>query len=146
MSARIQRLILIFFSLVFFSFAITLILINSKKNLVFFYTPSEFYNQSFKNDMQIRIGGIVKKNSIIYKTDDTYFFILNDKKNEIKIKYIGILPDLFKEEKGAVVEGKYLYTSDLLIASKVYSKHDENYMPASLQNQLEKNNYWKRNY
>ena len=74
-----------------------------------------------------------------------YEFIITDNENEITIIYEGILPDLFREGQGTVVEG-ILNNKKNIIASKVYAKHDENYMPASIKKELEKNNQWKKNY
>ena len=145
MTVRFQRLLLILFSLIFLASAILLILYNSKRNLVFFFTPSELKNsQSNINDV-VRIGGFVEKNSIINKGNNSYSFVITDNKNKVLVEYSGLLPDLFKEEQGVVIEGKII--SDLTIhASTVFAKHDEKYMPASIQKQLQNTNYWKKNY
>lgn len=145
MTVRFQRLLLILFSLIFVASAILLILYNSKKNLVFFFTPSELKNsQSNVNDI-IRIGGFIEKNSIVNKGNNSYSFVITDNKNKVLVEYTGLLPDLFKEEQGVVIEGKII--SDLTIhASTVFAKHDEKYMPASIQKQLQNTNYWKKNY
>ena len=145
MTVRFQRLLLILFSLIFLASAILLILYNSKRNLVFFFTPSELKNsQSNINDV-VRIGGFVEKNSIINKGNNSYSFVITDNKNIVLVEYSGLLPDLFKEEQGVVIEGKII--SDLTIhASTVFAKHDEKYMPASIQKQLQNTNYWKKNY
>ena len=74
-----------------------------------------------------------------------FFFIITDGKNEIETEFKGIFPDLFKEEKGVVIEGK-LIDKNKVIASKVFAKHDENYMPASIKKQLIKENYWILNF
>ena len=145
MTVRFQRLLLILFSLIFLTSAILLILYNSKKNLVFFYTPSELMNSdSVINDI-VRIGGFVEKNSIINKGNNSYNFIITDNQNKVLVEYSGLLPDLFKEEQGVVIEGKLI--SDFTIhAFTVFAKHDENYMPASIQKQLQNNQYWKQKY
>ena len=146
MSVRFQRLIIIFFSLTLLSVAISLILINSKKNLIFFFTPSELFAESMTIDTKIRVGGFVKKNSFKKnQKENNYNFIITDNKNEINIEYTGILPDLFKEENGAVIEG-ILINKNKILASKVFAKHDENYMPSSIKKQLEKEGYWNKNY
>ena len=145
MTVRFQRLLLILFSLIFLTSAILLILFNYKKNLVFFFTPSELMNSDSAIDDVVRIGGFVEKNSIINKGNNSYNFIITDNKNKVLVEYSGLLPDLFKEEQGVVVEGKL--KSDFTIhAFTVFAKHDENYMPASIQKQLQKNQYWKENY
>jgi len=145
MTARFQRLLLIIFSLIFLATAILLILFNSKKNLIFFYTPTELLNSNTEINKKIRIGGFVKKKSIINKGNNEYSFIITDLKNSLSVSYKGILPDMFKEEQGAVIEGIFL-KDNRIKASTVFAKHDENYMPASIKNELENQKYWKKKY
>ena len=145
MSLRFQRLLLIFLSLIFLTASIFLILFNSKKNLIFFYTPSELLNSKTQINDTIRIGGIVKKDSLKNIEDNKYVFIIQDNNNYVRVSYTGILPDLFREEQGVVVQGK-LIKIDKIKADRVFAKHDENYMPASIKKQLEKNKYWNKNY
>ncbi len=146
MSLRFQRLILIIITLVFFCSAVLLILFNTQKNIVFFYTPSELIKND-KNllEKKVRIGGYVKKNSFLQKPLNNYQFKITDNISELLVFYEGILPDLFKEGQGTVVEG-VLNNKNIIIASKIYAKHDENYMPASIKKELEKNNQWKKDY
>ena len=145
MSLRFQRLLLIFLSLIFLTASIFLILFNSKKNLIFFYTPSELLNSKTQINDTIRIGGIVKKDSLKNIEDNKYVFIIQDNNNYVRVSYIGILPDLFREEQGVVVQGK-LIKIDKIKADRVFAKHDENYMPTSIKKQLEKNKHWNKNY
>ena len=145
MSLRFQRLLLIFLSLMFLTASIFLILFNSKKNLIFFYTPSELLNSKTQINDTIRIGGIVKKDSLKNIEDNKYVFIIRDNNNYIRVNYTGILPDLFREEQGVVVQGK-LIKIDNIKADRVFAKHDENYMPTSIKKQLEKNKYWNKSY
>tara|TARA_B100001105_G_C22162022_1_gene344781 strand:+ start:211 stop:651 length:441 start_codon:yes stop_codon:yes gene_type:complete len=145
MTVRFQRLLLILFSLIFLTSAILLILFNYKKNLVFFFTPSELINSDSAINDVVRIGGFVEKNSIINKGNSSYSFIITDNKNKVLVEYSGLLPDLFKEEQGVVIEGK-LKSNFTIHAFTVFAKHDENYMPASIQKQLQNYQYWKKNY
>ena len=145
MTVRFQRLLLILFSFTFLTAAVLLILINSKKNLIFFYTPSEFLDSNTQISEKIRIGGFVKKNSIIKKNNNEYNFIVTDLKNSLNVLYNGILPDLFREEQGVVIEGNLL-KNNVIKASTVFAKHDENYMPASIKKQLKDGEYWKKKY
>ena len=145
MSLRFQRLLLIFLSLIFLAASIFLILFNSKKNLIFFYTPSELLNSKTQINDTIRIGGIVKKDSLKNIEDNKYVFIIHDNNNYVRVSFTGILPDLFREEQGVVVQGK-LTKIDKIKADRVFAKHDENYMPTSIKKQLEKNKYWNKNY
>ena len=145
MSLRFQRLILILITLVMFSTALLLILFNTKQNIIFFYTPTELLENNISLDKKVRIGGYVKQSSFTKKSLNEYEFKITDNANEILVFYEGILPDLFREGQGAVVEG-FLNNKNNIIASIVYAKHDENYMPASIKKELEKNNQWKKNY
>ena len=146
MSLRFQRLILILITLVTLCVAVLLILFNVKKNIVFFYTPSELI-EDYKSSLEkkVRIGGYVKEDSFKQNSTNNYEFKITDNINELLVLYEGILPDLFKEGQGTVIEG-FLNNKNKIIASKVYAKHDENYMPASIKKELEKNNQWKKNY
>ena len=143
MSLRFQRLLLIFLSLIFLTASIFLILFNSKKNLIFFYTPSELLNSKTQINDTIRIGGIVKKDSLKNIEDNKYVFIIHDNNNYVNVSFTGILPDLFREEQGVVIQGK-LTNTDKIKADRVFAKHDENYMPTSIKKQLEKNKYWNK--
>ena len=145
MSLRFQRLILILLTLVLVSGAILLILFNTKQNIVFFYTPTELLNNNITLDKKIRLGGYVKKKSFIKKSLNNYEFKITDNINELLVFYKGMLPDLFREGQGTVIEG-YLDKNNNVVASKVYAKHDENYMPESIKKELEKNNQWKQQY
>ena len=146
MTIRFQRLIIILLSLTLISGAVILILINSKNNIVFFYTPSEVTKLNIDKNQIIRIGGIVKKNSIQKKLNGTSVrFIITDNQKDIFVEYKGILPDLFREKQGAVVEG-ILINDNEIKAERVLAKHDANYMPASIKKQLEEIDYWQKDY
>lgn len=145
MTARVQRLIMIIISFTLVVISATIVLINYKDNIVFFYSPSELKNLNFEINDKLRIGGVIKKDSIIKKEDGSITFILTDNKSEIVISYFGIIPNLFREEQGAVVEG-ILEKNNKFKAERIFAKHDENYMPASIKKQLEENDYWKKKY
>ena len=145
MSLRFQRLVLILISLVILGAAVLLILINTKKNIVFFYTPTELIEQKIFYGDKIRIGGYVKDSSLKKISLNQYSFKITDNKNDLLVFYQGILPDLFREGQGAVIEG-LIENQKTVKAVKVYAKHDENYMPASIKKELEKNNQWKKDY
>ena len=145
MSLRFQRLVLILLTLILLGAAILLILFNTKQNIVFFYTPSELLQNNVALDKKLRIGGYVKKSSFNEKSLNNYEFRITDHANDLVIFYKGMLPDLFREEQGIVIEG-FIDKNNNIIASKVYAKHDENYMPASIKKELEKNNQWRKDY
>ena len=147
MSPRFQRLLIILISLTLITGSLILILNNSKKNITFFYTPSELIEANVSINQKIRIGGFIKKNSIkkISTSKTNIIFTVTDKENDIFVEYNGILPSLFKEGQGTVIEG-ILVKRNKIKADKVFAKHDENYMPASIKKQLKENNYWKNEY
>ena len=145
MSLRFQRLILILLTLITLGAAILLIMFNTKQNIIFFYTPSELLENNIDPNKKLRIGGYVKKLSFVEKSLNNYEFKITDNANDLLIFYEGMLPDLFREEQGIVIEG-FIKENKNIVASKVYAKHDENYMPASIKKELEKNNQWKKNY
>ena len=145
MSLRFQRLILILLTLIILGVATLLIMFNTKQNIVFFYTPSELLEDNIDPNKKLRIGGYVKKLSFVEKSLNKYEFKITDNVNDLLIFYEGMLPDLFREEQGIVIEG-FINKNKNIVASKVYAKHDENYMPASIKKELEKNNQWKKDY
>ena len=104
-----------------------LILKSLEENVVYFLSPSEIKDLSEINPKKIRVGGMVKKNSIQINSNEINF-IITDFKNQINVSYMGSVPNLFEEEKGVVAEG-YLKDRAYLKASKILAKHDENYMP-----------------
>tara|TARA_Y100001970_G_scaffold283604_1_gene399218 strand:- start:38945 stop:39385 length:441 start_codon:yes stop_codon:yes gene_type:complete len=145
MSLRFQRLILILITLVVLGAAVLLILYNTKENIIFFYTPTELLENNPATNKKVRIGGYIKSDSFKKKSQNKYEFKITDNKNDLLVIYEGILPDLFREGQGAVIEG-YFDIKSKIRASKVYAKHDENYMPTSIKKELEKNNQWNTNY
>ena len=145
MTLRFQRLILILLTLSMLGAALLLILYKTKKNIVFFYTPSELLENNIDPNKKLRIGGYVKKLSFVEKSLNKYEFKITDNANDLLIFYEGMLPDLFREEQGIVIEG-FINKNKNIVASKVYAKHYENYMPASIKKELEKNNQWNKNY
>ena len=106
-----------------------LILRSLSDNIVFFYPPSEIHKISTQ-DRKVRVGGLVKSGSISQLTGDTISFIITDDASELMITYRGILPALFREKQGIVAEGQ-LVSKELFVASKLLTKHDENYRPST---------------
>jgi cytochrome c-type biogenesis protein CcmE len=108
---------------------------NFKDNIVFFYSPSEF-DKIISSQKNIRVGGMIKENSIQKIDSLTTIFTITDYKNELNIKYSGILPDLFRESQGVVANGKYFSNEKLFITDELLVKHDENYMPPEVAKDL----------
>ena len=114
------------------------ILKSLDKNILYFKSPTDIKtDQDIDFTKKIRIGGMVKKNSVIISEEEIKFTI-TDFKNELKISYSGTVPNLFSEEKGVVAEGK-LQDKTFFIADRILAKHDENYMPPELKNIMKKN-------
>ena len=132
----------IFFLVLSFAAAAMIIFIvlrSLEKNVVYFLSPTEIYNKTnITFDKTIRIGGLVKTNSIS-KNETSIIFIITDLKKEIIVSYEGIVPNLFSEGKGVVAEGK-LKDKKYFVASKILAKHDENYMPPEVSKALEMSN------
>jgi len=112
-----------------------LVLKSLEENVVYFQSPSEINSSVELNKKKIRIGGMVKKDSISVNSDEINF-IITDFKNEINVTYKGAIPNLFEEEKGVVAEG-VLKDRNFFSATKILAKHDENYMPPEVKAALE---------
>ena len=114
------------------------ILQSLNKNILYFKSPTDIKNnQNINFDKKIRVGGMVKKNSLIIKEEEI-MFIITDFNNELNISFSGTVPNLFSEEKGVVAEGK-LQDKTFFIADRILAKHDENYMPPELKDMMKKN-------
>ena len=127
-------IILIFISAIL----ITFLVINSlKENVVFFKSPTDINNLNQIESKKIRVGGMVKKNSIEIENRNLKF-VITDFKNEIIVTFSGAVPNLFEEGKGVVAEG-YLEDRKYLKAEKILAKHDENYMPPEVKEAMQGN-------
>ena len=129
------RALFIFLLLVSVILSIFLVLKSLEENVVYFLSPTEIKNLSEINNKKIRIGRMVKNQSIIINSDRV-IFIVTDFKNEISVSYSGLVPNLFEEGKGVVAEG-FLKDRSFLVADKILAKHDENYMPPEVKEALE---------
>ena len=119
-------------------FGIFFILQSLNKNILYFKSPTDIKNnQNINFDKKIRVGGMVKKNSLIIKEEEIKF-IITDFNNELNISFSGTVPNLFSEEKGVVAEGK-LQDKTFFVADRILAKHDENYMPPELKDIMKKN-------
>ena len=128
-----------FILLIFLSAILTIFLVIKalEENVVYFKSPSEIKNLSELGNKKIRVGGMVKKNSI--KTNDSEInFIITDFKNDLVVSFKGSVPNLFEEGKGVVAEG-FLKDRSYLKAVKILAKHDENYMPPEVNEALKDN-------
>ena len=145
MSLRFQRLLFILLTLVIILSAVLLILYNTRENVSYFYMPSEINKPDLVKNETIRIGGIVENNSFNKISSSSFKFKIADEKASILVTFNGILPDLFREGQGAVIEGAFV-DNDTFNATNVFAKHDENYMPASIKEDLKDTGYWNKKY
>ena len=133
-----KRASLLFITLLVSVIGIFFILQSLNKNILYFKSPTDIKNnQNINFDKKIRVGGMVKKNSLIIKEEEIKFTI-TDFNNELNISFSGTVPNLFSEEKGVVAEGK-LQDKTFFIADRILAKHDENYMPPELKDMMKKN-------
>ena len=137
MYGRKVKLRFFFISLVLITVVLSVFLVikSLEENVVFFKSPTEIKALSEINEKKIRIGGMVKKDSISIISKEINF-IVTDFKNEINVVYSGVVPNLFSEEKGVVAEG-YLKDKNFFLATKILAKHDENYMPPEVKAAIE---------
>ena len=136
MYGRKVKLRFLFISLILVILSLTtfLVLKSLEENVVYFQSPTEVKTLVEINKKKIRIGGMVKNQSILMQAKEVQF-IVTDFKNEINVIYTGAVPNLFAEGKGVVAEG-FLKDRNLFIATKILAKHDENYMPPEVKEAL----------
>ena len=129
------RFLFIVIILITLILSVFLVLKSLEENVVYFQSPSEINASSELDKKKIRIGGMVKKNSVSITVNEIRF-IITDFKNEINVIYTGAVPNLFEEEKGVVAEG-FLKDKNFFSATKILAKHDENYMPPEVKAAIE---------
>ena len=135
-----SRMIFLILLLLSASVIIFFILKSLEENVIYFFSPTEIYDKpNISLNTKIRIGGLVKENSLS-KNQKSIKFIITDLKNEIIVSYNGSIPNLFSEGKGVIAEGQ-LKDKKYFVADKILAKHDENYMPPEVSKTLEKSNY-----
>ena len=135
MKPRHQRFLLIAVGISALAIAGVFVLNAFQSNLVFFFTPTQVFQGEAPKERAFRVGGMVKEGSLV-KDGENVQFVVTDFAHEVPVKYKGLLPDLFKEGKGVVAQGK-LSDNKLFAASEVLAKHDENYMPPEAQHALD---------
>ena len=121
------RFIFVLLILVILALSVFILLKSLEENVVYFQSPTEIKVLSEIEKKKIRVGGMVKNNSILIDSKEIKF-VITDLKNEINVTYSGVVPNLFAEGKGVVAEG-YLKDRNYFLATKILAKHDENYMP-----------------
>ena len=128
--ARHKRLVLVLVAASFLGIAAWFVLSAFQKNLVFFFTPSQIQAGEAPVNRSFRIGGMVEEGSLQRLPDGmSYRFVVTDMVQRVNVQYKGLLPDLFKEGKGVVAQGRLIQAGGHFVADEVLAKHDENYMP-----------------
>jgi cytochrome c-type biogenesis protein CcmE len=138
MRARTKTLLFIIGGIAVIAAAVGLVLYALKDNVSLYFTPTQVFNKEAPLAHSFRIGGLVEVGSVKRETDGlTVHFIITDTLKSMPVTYKGILPDLFKEGKGVVAQGK-LQADNVFYAEEVLAKHDENYMPPEAKDALDK--------
>ena len=136
MKPRQKRALFIVLGVAAVGLAVALVLNALKDNVSLYFTPTQVYNKQAPQDRNFRIGGLVEAGSLIREKDGlTVHFMITDLKRSLPVIYKGILPDLFKEGKGVVAQGK-MEADGVMHVSEVLAKHDENYMPPEAKDAL----------
>ena len=136
-----RRLYFIILGLAALGTAVALVLMALRDDIVFFYSPTELQTKHVGDTHRLRIGGLVEEGSVL-KEGSTVNFRITDLVNTVKVTYVGVLPDLFREGQGVVAEGR-LDKDGLFHAQTILAKHDEKYMPPEVADALKKSGQWK---
>jgi cytochrome c-type biogenesis protein CcmE len=143
MTRKRRRLIAVLAGLGMLALATGLVLIAFSDNLVFFYSPSDLATKSIPDGRRLRIGGLVENASVIREADGkTISFRITDGSRAVPVIYAGVVPDLFREGQGVVIEGR-LDAKGMVRADSVLAKHDENYMPREVVDALKQSGHWQ---
>jgi cytochrome c-type biogenesis protein CcmE len=138
MTPRQKRLAWILVGVALVAAAVGLVLFALKNNVSLYFTPTQVYNKEAPQARNFRIGGMVEEGSVQRQKDGlSVHFKITDTANAMEVEYKGILPDLFKEGKGVVAQGK-LNEHNVFVAEEVLAKHDENYMPPEAMDAIQK--------
>ena len=141
MTRKRRRLLAVLAGLAMLGVATTLVLLAFNDNLVFFYSPSDLKAKHVTDGRRVRIGGLVEPASVS-RDGARIDFRVTDGENAVPVTYGGVVPDLFREGQGVVVEGK-LDGAGVVRADSVLAKHDENYMPREVVDALKKSGHWQ---
>jgi cytochrome c-type biogenesis protein CcmE len=142
MTRKQKRLLLIAGLALVLGLATALVLVALRDQIVFFYSPSEVVERAVPEGRPIRLGGVVKDGSWV-RNGETNDFVVTDGQTEMAARYVGILPDLFREGQGVVAEGS-MTAQGIFAATSVLAKHDENYMPREVVDSLKARGEWQR--
>ena len=142
MTRKQKRLTVIGGALAVLALAAGLVLTALRDTIVFFYSPTEIAEKQIAPGARIRVGGLVEEGSVARQSGTEVRFAVTDTAKTIEVVYAGVLPDLFREGQGVVVEG-ILDPQGRFVADSVLAKHDENYMPREVADALKKQGHWQ---
>jgi len=143
MKAKHRRLFFVSFGLALLGGAVALALIALQDTVTFFFTPSQAAERSIPAGQRVRLGGLVEEKSVKKLEDGvTVEFRVTDRAKAVTVRYKGVLPDLFREGQGVVIQGAF-QPDGVFSASTVLAKHDENYIPKELADELKKQGLWQ---
>jgi cytochrome c-type biogenesis protein CcmE len=143
MKAKHKRLFFVSFGLALLGGAVALALVALQDTVTFFFTPSQAAERNIPAGQRVRLGGLVEENSVKKLADGlTTEFRVTDRAKSVTVRYKGVLPDLFREKQGVVIQGAF-QPDGSFVATTVLAKHDENYIPKELADELKKQGLWQ---
>jgi len=143
MTRKQKRLAVIGGGMSFIIAAVLLVMFAFSQSVAYFYMPGDLAKKPVGPGTLIRLGGLVGEGSVVRGEGTTVQFAVTDGADAIKVRYTGILPDLFREGQGVVTEGRFEPGDDVFVADTVLAKHDERYMPKQVADRLKKDGVWK---
>ena len=143
MTRKRRRLALVASGMLMLGLAVALVLVALEENIVFFFSPTDLVTKQVPKDRRLRLGGLVVKDSVRRRADGlTVDFRVTDTVNTVAVTYRGVLPDLFREEQGVIVQGRF-GADGRFRADEVLAKHDETYMPPEVADALKRAGVWQ---
>tara|TARA_R110000751_G_scaffold8041_3_gene32569 strand:+ start:72847 stop:73290 length:444 start_codon:yes stop_codon:yes gene_type:complete len=143
MTRKQKRLAIISGGVAVIGAAVLLVLFALQDQIVYFHSPTDIVEKQIGPDTRIRLGGLVAEKSVVRGTGTKVEFAVTDTANTVAITYTGILPDLFREGQGVIVEGAFVPGNPVFVADSVLAKHDENYMPKEVADSLKAQGVWQ---
>ena len=144
MTRKQKRLAVIAGGMSFIIAAVLLVMFAFSQSVAYFYMPADLAKTPVAPETRIRLGGLVGEGSVVRDAGSTVeFAVIDGSANAVKVKYTGILPDLFREGQGVVTEGMFAIGTNVFIADTVLAKHDETYMPKDVADRLKAQGLWK---
>lgn len=143
MTRKQKRLSIIAAGAIFLAGSAALVTSALREQIVFFNSPTDVLAQPLAPGTRVRLGGLVEKGSVERGTNSAVTFLVTDTNASVKVRYVGILPDLFREGQGVVTEGTFSADEGTFLADSVLAKHDENYMPKEVADSLKAQGVWQ---